>query len=192
MEKYQRRDHSGREKAISTQPNPRRNLPRREALLETLERIGCGGVILDTDGNLIAANSVAIEIVKRRGSPETVGPLPNTVCLPLVEDDWVTSWQNTESPLAIVRIPTEQDTVLMMVDIGSGLQPSMKLLRQMFGVTPGESKESKATFEPALGSAQAAEKIGVSKTTTQLASVFANTQAELVAFLARLADLPGH
>ena len=163
MENCRHRDRSGREGA--TQPGPRRNHHYQEVLLETLERIGCGGVILGSDGNLIAANSVAIEIVKRRGFPGTIGPLRNTIYLPLAEEDWVTSWQKAESPLAIVRIPTHQDTVLMIVDIGGRLQPSMKLLRNLIASMSGESKNTKTAFEPASGSSldDVAEMIGVRK-----------------------------
>jgi DNA-binding CsgD family transcriptional regulator len=192
LEKNRQPTNSGRERTKDTQPDPRQKLGYREVLLETLDRMGCGGVILDTNGELIASNSVAMEIAKRRGSPET--ELLNAIYLPQGANDWVTSWQETEHPLAVVRIPAEQDIVLLVVDLEKPLLPSTQLLRRIFGLTPAESK---VVYGLASGFSpnDVANNHGVRKTTvrTQLASVFAKThttsQTDLIGLLARLAIL---
>jgi DNA-binding CsgD family transcriptional regulator len=188
--------------------SPPSGLEYRTLLLETLDRIGCGGVVLDGEQNVVAVSAVAIDILKRRIDGHTeksdadeakiasrITQFLNAIALPREEEDWVTVWQSAENPLAIIRIPTGEDTVLMLVDVGTRLQPSTETLRRMFGLT---SAESKLALGLASGSSpnDLALQIGVRKTTirSQLASVFSKTQTtrqgELVALLARVSILP--
>jgi DNA-binding CsgD family transcriptional regulator len=177
----------------------------RGVLLETLDRIGCGGVVLDTNLNVIAANAVAVEIARTRsdlsfedpvqGIANAIQQLLKSTSLPTAENDWVTAWRNSERPIAILRIHSSDGVVLLLVDLGTRLQPSAKTLRNLFGLTVAESK---LALGMATGSSpdDLAREIGVKKTTvrTQLASVFAKTQTsrqgELIALLARIAILP--
>jgi DNA-binding CsgD family transcriptional regulator len=179
-------------------------LPYRELVLDILDRIGCGAVVLDNNRDVVAINSVAIEIVNRRipnfadgsysGAVKAIKKLLDSTCWPL-DNDWVPAWQRTDNPLALIRIPSKEDIVLVLVDVGSRLQPSKGTLRRLFGLT---SAESKLALGLAAGSSpdELAREIGVRKTTvrTQLASVFSKTQTsrqgELVALLARISILP--
>jgi DNA-binding CsgD family transcriptional regulator len=193
LEKNRHQTNSRPEKDKDAQPDPLRKLGYREILLETLDRIGCGGIISNRDGDLIASNSVAMEIVKRRGFSER--EVLNAVCLFQAEEDWVTSWQEADHPLAILRIPAEQDIVLLLVDLERPTLPSTEVLRRIFGLTPAESRVASG-LASGFSPDNVAHKHGIHKTTvrTQLASVFAKTnttrQAELVALLVRLAILP--
>jgi DNA-binding CsgD family transcriptional regulator len=183
---------------------PSQDVPYKQVLLETLDRIGCGGLVLDSHNNVSATNSVALDIIRRwtdsplQGDDElakAVRQLLFAMSSPSTGEDWMTAWQNSEQPLAIFRVPTGEDTVLVLVDLGSRLQPSAKALRGMFGLTSAESNL-------ALGLARGfspdelAHQIGVRKNTvrSQLAGVFSKTQThrqgELVALLARLSILP--
>jgi DNA-binding CsgD family transcriptional regulator len=180
------------------------NISYKQVLLETLDRIGCGGLVLDRHENLFAANSVAMEIVSRLSDralskgddlATAVRRLLSSISTVSKEEDWVTSWQNSEYPLAIFRVPTGEDVVLILVDLGTRLQPSAKTLRSMFGLT---SAESNLALGLARGSSpdELARQAGVRKTTvkSQLASVFnktqTNRQGQLVALLARISILP--
>jgi DNA-binding CsgD family transcriptional regulator len=179
------------------------DIPYKQVLLETLDRIGCGGLVLDSHNNVSTANSVAIEIIRRwSNSPlegddelaKAISQLLITMSPPSTEDDRMTAWQNSEYPLAIFRVPTGEDVVMVLVDLGTSLQPSAKTLRRMFKLT---SAESKLALGVARGSSpdELAQEIGVRKTTvrSQLASVFSKTQThrqgQLVALLARLSIL---
>jgi DNA-binding CsgD family transcriptional regulator len=175
----------------------------KQALLETLNRIGCGGLVLDDHNNVSAANSVAVEMIRRWAdlTPEGDNQLAtvtkrllNSMSRPSPGDGWVAAWQNSECPLAMFRVPIGEDIVIVLVDLETSLQPSATVLRRMFGLTSGESRIALGLARGCSSDALAQE-IGVRKTTvrSQLASVFSKTQtrrqAQLVALLARLSIL---
>src|SRR5215216_4345935 len=156
-------------------------------LLNTLDRIGCGGLILDRNQKLISANSVAVEILKRRNLPtegssftSAVEELLRSLSASSAPDEaaWVTAWREYEQPLAVFRVPSNEanHVILVLVDIQTRLQPNARVLRQMFGLTSAESKLASGI---ALGFSpeDLSQRFGVQKTTvrTQLASVFSKT-----------------
>jgi hypothetical protein len=119
----------------------------KEVLLEALDQIGCGGLVLDGHHNQCVANSVAIEIIARRAERSTVKgdtlgkairQLLDAISPPTTEEDGDTSSQDSQHPLAIVRVRTGEDIVLVLVDLGTGLRPGTSALRRIFGLTSAE------------------------------------------------------
>ena len=122
----------------------------RSLLLNTLDRIGCGGLILDRNQKLISANAVAVEILKRRNLPtegssftSAVEELLRSLSASSAHDEaaWVTAWRDYEQPLAVFRVPSNEanHVILVLVDIQTRLQPNARVLRQMFGLTSAKS-----------------------------------------------------
>ena len=184
--------------------------PYKDLLLRTLDRIGCGGLVINAEEGLVGINGVALEILRRRTETPTEDPaswLPRGVeqllrsaasQATLGDDNWLTAWQESEHPLAMFRIPmpeTPDDVVLVLVDIDIRLQPNPQTLRRMFGLTTAETKLA-AGIALGFTPVELATQLGVRRTTVRshLASVFSKTQtkrqAELVALLARMAILP--
>jgi len=184
-------------------------------LLDTLERIGCGGVLLDERGHVLLLNNTAQRILEddlgRAGGsdkPEwlrtAIGRLLGQASgrLMLNKDEWVRIPRENRRDLVLHALPVADNgdggtrTVLTILDLRLNPVPASEVLEKMFGLTPAETRTA---LQITRGNTPAAiaRRCGVSIATvrSQLASVFAKTQAgrqtELVALLARVSILPG-
>jgi DNA-binding CsgD family transcriptional regulator len=181
-----------------------------DPLLSILERIGCGGVVLDSANRVIAINLPALRLLRQDVEPSVandrnwvsgaVGQLLNRVSSRLGSEGttWVTVPRESGRPLAVLQFSPYTrggNTVLMILDMDCSLQPRPLTLQRLFGLTPAEIKLASGIavgFSPT----DLARHLGRSRTTirSQLASIFAKThtrrQGELVALLARISMLP--
>ena len=184
-------------------------------LLDTLERMGCGGVVLDGLGNALLANPTAERLLEQETGP----PEPHRRNLEWVRgaiktllttggrrfrldaDHWAVVPREDRRPLVLHAVvidgtaETDAHTVLILVDLDGSPLPSPAALQTMFGLTAAEA-------QLALAIARGETPAGVARTRgvalatvrSQLASVLGKTQtrrqAELVALLARVSILP--
>ena len=189
-------------------------MPLGKPLLDTLERMGCGGVVLDGVGNALLVNSTTERLLEQ----ETGAPNPHWSLdwvrgatkklltkggtrFRLDADAWVMVPREDRRPLVLHAVvvngtaETDAHTVLILVDLDDSPLPSPAVLQTMFGLTLAEAH---LALQIARGETPAdiAEARGVALATvrSQLASVLAKTktrrQAELVALLARVSILP--
>jgi DNA-binding CsgD family transcriptional regulator len=190
-------------------------VPLGKPLLDTLERMSCGAVLLDEVGRVLLSNPTAIRMLH-----EEVGCSPNQIensdwarnaikkllrrsnaRFSLNSDAWVTIRREAGRDLVLHAVPigeapdVQARTVLIMIDLNKSPQPKSSVLQQMFGLTPAEERLA-VQITRGDTPADIARETGVSIATvrSQLAAVFAKTQtgrqAELVALLARVAILP--
>ena len=190
-------------------------MPLGRPLLDALDRMSFGGVLLDSEGRALMVNRAAQRLLAqetRSGSSRgndlewvrgAIKALLNrgTTRFHMSEDAWIMVPRENQRPLALHAVPvTDADssgahTVLILVDLHSAPEPNAAALQRMFGLTPTEAK---VAIRIARGDSPAdiADELGVSVTTVRfhLSSVLAKTQtkrqAELVALLARVSILP--
>jgi DNA-binding CsgD family transcriptional regulator len=184
-------------------------MPLGQPLLATLERIGCGGIILDTAGDVIDSNELARSILQRElGRNE----LPSRAVLKRLLARLETrfhlgseSWglvPRTDKRSLVVRpvqianpASTGAHTLVILIDLDYRPKPSPQALQNLFLLSPAEAKHAVRIFEGETA-AEIAASNGVKLATvrTQLASIFQKTQThrqpELVALLARVSLLP--
>ncbi len=184
-------------------------------LLGALNRMGCGGVILDASGRVLDLNSAAAQFLRatildppdQPLSPDEVrGALKRLLWasearFTLESDTWAVVPRDNQRPLALhsIRLSCGTDlgphTMVVLIDLDQTPQPNPATLQKIFGLTPAEAK---LTILLAQGEtiAEIAGTNGVSMATARkhLACVFQKTrthrQAELVALLARVSILP--
>jgi len=189
-------------------------VPLGQPLIDTLERMGCGGVLLDEMGYALLTNPVALRLLRDEVGPPS-GPVEEREWLrnaikrllrssserfTLKADAWVTIHREDKRDLALHAVPigegdVQARTMVILVDLSTTPQPRSEVLEKLFGLTAAEAR---LAIQIGRGDTPAdiALENGVSIATvrSQLASVFAKTQtsrqAELVALLARVAILP--
>lgn len=185
-------------------------------LLRVLDRMGCGGLVLATDGQVLAINDGARRILQEtfslndRDLDELHGSGREYVkrllsCgqarIQLDSENWILIEREDEAPLIMNAVPvpvlTEggPHTVLILIDLATQPQPNRAALERIYRLTPAEAKLA-VLLGGGAALAEAAEKLGVSVATVraQLRSIFEKThthrQAELVILIARLSALP--
>ena len=182
-------------------------------LIDTLEQIGCGGVLLDGVGEVLLANVTALRLLQEGGGPLRPGDEQEQVRsalkrllrraqsrFTLDRDAWVRVPRETQRDLVLHAVPigpgnAPVGTVLILVDLGTAPQPKPEVLQKLFGLTGAEAK---LALEIARGETPADvardHRVSIATVRSQLAAVFAKTQtsrqAELVTLLARVALLP--
>lgn len=183
-----------------------------QPLLDSLERMGNGGVLLDGSGNALALNSSAERLLSAhrpecaisldwvRGAIRRLLTAGNTRFV-MQADNWIVVPQDEGRPLVLHSVPVEGESetdphmVLILVGLDVSPAPNPAALQRMFGLTEAEAK---LAIQIARGNtpAEIATANGVTMATvrSQLSSVLAKTQterqAELVALLARVSILP--
>jgi DNA-binding CsgD family transcriptional regulator len=191
-------------------------VPLGKPLLETLERMGYGGVLLDTSGEVLRINTAAMQILqenapggdRRNGSDwrhalKSLLHADSTVRLTIEDKPWVVVRRDAAGtrPLVLHAVPVAEGaasgphTVVILVDLDATPRPLPDALQKIFKLT---SAEARLAIEIASGKGlpEIADDHHTAITTVrkQLASVFAKTythrQAELVALLARVSILP--
>src|SRR5918911_2347936 len=198
--------------AENERPASEASLPANNPLLHILERLGYGGVVLDASGNALQLNPTAHRLLERAtGSVRqdsldwarrALGRLLGraTTRLPANTEAWITVPSQSERSLVVYQMPAlgmgepRAHTVLILLDLDGAPQPSLMMLRRMFGLTAAEAKLS---VQIARGESPAeiaeSNEVSIATVRSQLASAFAKTetrgQSELVALLARVSIL---
>jgi len=185
-----------------------------QAMLDTLERLGYGAILVDEAESILKINGTARNLLRQnlgrvsqqsevdwlrsatRRLPERATPW-----LPRDTEAWRTLPCDGERPLMLQRIPLSRCAdqpgyfVVIIADFDGRPQPNPETLRRMFGLTGAEAK---LAIRIPFGEtpAEIARDLGVSVATIrcQLASIFAKTQTrrqtELATLLMRIAILP--
>jgi DNA-binding CsgD family transcriptional regulator len=183
-------------------------MPLRKPLMDTLDRICCGGVILDQDRQVLEINQTAKRVLEQElNGDECAAVLPQSVrrflgrapgCTPKVETFEIIQ-REMKRPLALHVMPLPDQTssmaLLLILDPEMVAKPNVAVLQKMFGLTRAEAK---LAIEVSRGRTliDIAHSNGTTVATarSQLAAVFAKTQTqrqpELVALLARVSILP--
>jgi DNA-binding CsgD family transcriptional regulator len=189
--------------------------PLGQPLIEALERMGCGGVLLDETGDALLTNPTAARLLR-----ENVGPPSGQVDerewvrsairrllrssserFTLNADTWVTIPRADKRDLVLHAVAigeagdAQAHTVLILVDLSTSPQPQPEVLETLFGLTSAEAKLAVRITRGDTPADIALENgVSIATVRSQLAAVFAKTQtsrqAELVALLARVAILP--
>ena len=182
-------------------------------LLEALERMHCGGIILNAAGEVIRLNSAAERYLRKYAglSSAMTSSAEWTSALHRLfgtGEGHVASDADLRVPVAengkpqlvlqARRVPSASDegalTVITLVDLTEPSQPSAETLQRLFGLTAAETKLALAIAR-GLRLREAAEALGMEMptATAQMTSIFAKTgtqqQGELVALLSRLTVL---
>ncbi len=190
-------------------------MPIGKRLLEALERMSCGGVVLDASGSALQINPTALLLLLQEAGSysrsandlEWVrGAVKRLLArgearFRLSEDAWVMIPREDKRHLVLHAVPVSNGadpgphTVLILVDLERSPLPRPGVLQRMFGLTPAEAKLAIEIASGQTPAEIAAENlVSMATVRSQLASVLAKTQtrrqAELVALLARIAILP--
>ena len=184
-----------------------------KALLDALDRVGFGGMVIDGTGYVLNYNPAALDLLRKNvGGNESneadwlrhaskrlldrASPwLPRNV------GAWVTIPGHGDRPLALHRMPLigaegyTDCVVVILADLAAAPQPSPAPLRRIFGLTAAEAKLAIQILQGETPADIARNHhVSVATVRSQLASVFAKTQtrrqSELVMLLTRIAILP--
>jgi DNA-binding CsgD family transcriptional regulator len=185
-------------------------------LLDALDRMGYGGLILDTSGQVVLINATGIGLLKEHGNARYDPENPNwsrealksllqartSERFRMNEDNWVVLRRTDgERPLVLraVSIPeagqSGPHSVVILLDLEACPEPQPEALQKLFGLTPAEARLGLGIAR-GWSPEQIAEEAGVAVSTIrkQLASVFTKThtcrQSELAALLGRVSILP--
>lgn len=180
-------------------------------LLDVLERIGCGHVVIDDRTHAVVANAAARRILEREvdaapgglGDARLYGALQQLLRraktrLPAESFSWVATSANDDIALALSQVAHatgDGTSIVILLDLDAHPEPNPAHLQHLFGLTLAETR---LALQMARGNtpSEVARTRQLSRTTvrSQLASVFAKTQtrrqSELVALLGRIAVLP--
>ncbi|MGH1574909.1 helix-turn-helix transcriptional regulator [Methylobacterium sp. P31] len=185
-------------------------------LLRVFDRMGCGGIILSTTGDVLATNTSArltlqqmfelddTAVADLNGSGrEVIKQLLSRgrTRISLDNENWILIERSGRRPLIMncVPVPVLSDdgphSVLLLIDLDATPLPTTSCLEQIFGLTRAEAR---LTLLLVSGNTltEVAEMLHVSVATvrTQLKAAFEKThthrQAELVVLVSRLAALP--
>ena len=182
-------------------------------LLDALDRMRYGGVILNGSGKVTRLNAAAEQYLSKYTSAASAtanNPDWTRLLRRLIGAGkghtggeaalWVTIVDAGAPKLILYsrRISNAEEgalTVITLVDLAEPLLPSAETLQKLFGLTSAEARLAREIAR-GLSPGEAAEALGVKMATvrSQMAQIFAKTgtkrQGELVALLTRLAILP--
>lgn len=193
-------------------------MPLGKPLLDVLDSMGYGGLLLDGECRVLRFNMTAHALLTGHVRSDDKAYSLSAPCLGFEkilrtwlgsksepgEQPWIAVSRDeleTSRPLIIRVVPVQTDDatvdlrVVMIVDLNGSPRPSAEVLRRIFQLTPSEAR---LAIDMASGRgldaiAQSAQ-VSIGTVRKQLATVFAKTnthrQAELVALMARLAILP--
>ena len=185
-----------------------------KTMLDALERVAFGGMVLDAHGNVLEINASARNLLRQRmGAASTKSDadwlkhaatkLLNRAApwFPRNTDAWVMISSDTDRPLALHRIPLvtsdghSEYVVMILADLGAAPQPNPATLRRIFGLTAAEAKLAIQIVQGETPAAIARDhRVSVATIRSQLASIFGKTQtrrqSELAMLLTRAAILP--
>ena len=184
-------------------------------LLSALDRMGCGGVILDASGDVLDLNPVAEYFLRATSRLPSDQPLPPEAARSALKallragdtrftvegDTWVVVERQEQRPLVLHSLPLSNGTdpgphtMVILIDLTQTPQPSSATLQKIFGLTAAEARLAVLIARgETLDQVAQACKVSMATARTQLSGVFQKTrthrQAELVALLARVSILP--
>ena len=183
-------------------------------LLDALDRMSYGGLLLDASGGVVRLNATAERHLREHAGmdnlPRTNGDwtralrklLGNRITRSAERTDfWLPIPGETERSLILysrrLRDAEEQGphTMVILLDLSEFPKPSLAVLQKIFDLTAAEARLAMQLAGGAsLAQIAAANEISIATLRTQLASIFAKTntsrQQELIALLARLSILP--
>ncbi len=192
-------------------------MPYGTVLLDALDRVGFGGIVVDTAGHVLLANAAAMTILRRYEPPlsddgrlEQIREATKVMLrssgskrFRMNDESWAVIPGDTPDARGVVvhampispPPPTGAHTVLVLINLDYKAAPSGEVLKNLFDLSPAEAR---VAHQLARGRSleEIAELSGVKLSTIrkQLASVFektmTNRQGELVALLGRLTILP--
>ena len=183
-----------------------------QALLQVLDQVGCGALLLDGAGRVLRLNEGARRSIEKHFT---------RTCRSGESNAWATealrhllgnkirskgllhgpTAQNhdTDRPLLAHAISfsgdEEFETLLVLIDLAESHEASQGVLRDIFGLTKAEARvAARISCGETLQDIACAHHVSVQTARMQLKSIFAKThtrrQAELVALLSRLALHP--
>lgn len=185
-------------------------------LLEALNRMCYGGIVLDAAGEVLTINQAAVRLLLGELSSNHEHEGPNwrealkallrsdtSVRLTLKEEAWVVVRRDgaRQKPLVLHAVPLSHhaqpgpSTMIILVDLEDTPQPTPEALQKIFGLTPTESKLAlDIACGKSLDEIATDYSISIATARKHLASIFAKThtnrQADLMALLARMSILP--
>lgn len=185
-------------------------------LLEALDRMSYGGIVLDTSGQVLFINQAATRILQEnppgddqhicsdvRVALKALLRSNASARLTMQDNAWVVIHRDAtgQRPLALHAVPINNQalsgphTVLILVDLEASPHLVPDTLQKIFGLTPAEARLAiEIAHGKTLDDIAAQHRISVATARKQLASVFAKTythrQADLVALLVRVSILP--
>ena len=190
-------------------------MPLGKPLLDTLERISCGGVVFDASGHVLRVNRTAELVLKEFGSlghtahlsHNHVGDaikrllLMNSRRFALSGDIWTGVQRSGKRQLLLHSVKLDEgsaggaDRVVILVDLDLSPALNRATVQDVFELTAAEADIATGLAGgKALAEIAIARGISIATARTQLASIFAKThtrrQAELVALLTRISILP--
>jgi len=177
-------------------------------LLNVLNRVGCGAAVLDEVGHIVDLNETASRLLGGHDAPGnandlSMGPQHNEVIHAAAMEcargrAWVTVERNTGRPIVMKPVATTDGragTLVLIIDLNSGMQPTPETLKRLFGLTSAEAKLA-AGLAAGCSTSELATRLRVARSTirSQLASIYSKTdtrrQGELVSLLSRVSFLP--
>lgn len=186
-----------------------------QPFLRTLDRMGCGALVLDSSGEVLDVNLTGRGLLARELSatddPESSSDWSRRALKRLLKradgrfrvdsETWITVPGSDGGQIVLHSVPlrelieTGPHTILILVDLGQRPIPSGSVLQRLFDLTPAEAKVAiEICSGKTLSEVASSAKLSNATLRTQLSSVFSKTQtrrqSELVALLARVAILP--
>jgi DNA-binding CsgD family transcriptional regulator len=181
-----------------------------KALMDTLDRLHCGGLVLDKLGRVIEFNGTAQHVLGRELDKSERSEVDAAWVASAVKRLGLRAWKSSGADessclmtdrraLAVHSIPLDYFEegggrwVLVMVDLS--VEPNAAVLQKLFNLTPAEASLAVSISQGKTPTAIArCNGVTIATVRSQLAAVFAKTntqrQAELVGLLARVALLP--
>jgi DNA-binding CsgD family transcriptional regulator len=185
-------------------------------LLRVFDRMGCGGIVLSTTGDILATNTSARLILQdmfelddaavaalNGSGREIIKQLlrRGRTRISLESENWILIERRGQRPLIMNCVPvpvlTEDGphSVLLLIDLNATPLPTTNCLEQIFGLTRAEARLTLLLVRgKTLNEVAEMLHLSVATVRTQLRAVFEKThthrQAELVVLVSRLAALP--
>jgi DNA-binding CsgD family transcriptional regulator len=177
-------------------------MPLGKLLLDALDQLGYGGIVLDNSEQPLRINQSALHIVNGVYAPAASPQDPNWQAMVTGsflyrggrlrfrpdEDGWVAVPRlprldsDPNRPLILLALPTEErgasgpQTILILVDLGISPRPACRSLQKIFGLTPNEARLATAMAGgESLEEIAGATNVTVDTLRKQLASIFEKT-----------------
>ncbi|KQO71507.1 MULTISPECIES: helix-turn-helix transcriptional regulator [unclassified Methylobacterium] len=186
--------------------------------LRVFDRMGYGGLVLSTNGHVLAINDSARHIFqslfclsRSEVEVEVLNGLGRGIVKRLLgqgrarfqldSENWILVERPDQRPLIMSSVPLPVDgadgphSVLLLIDLDATPLLNRAALEQVFGLTRTEAKLATLMAQGAtLAEAAGLQGVRVATVRTQLRSIFTKThthrQAELVMLVSRLSSLP--
>lgn len=167
--------------------------------LDLLQRLGCGGLVIDGAGKVVARNIVAASLVGDQTAqlPEDVRRIMNKLTQSSVKVDWLRRDRGPPLVLYLTSLSQKAATeaaLLMLIDPGQPAKLDESAVRSLFGLTKAEADlAARLARGQRVGAIARARGVTLGTVRTQLRTIFSKTrtksQAGLLLLFARLATI---